>query len=447
MDYTEKPKGSPTALEGVIAALGAYASPQAVTSQVVARIVTSEKTKSLVKKILIDPVQGKLVPKIDAIGYDRVREVFNALFDIFGDDMLTNILDVTASDVKTYRSLLEESPYYALNSWYYDVSDCGNKTKFLHIGNALVYIRITFPVEHRSRRGSGSQGILRWTMEFISPTKQVYNQFITAIDASREYIDVGYMKKFQRRIKVVQVGQGRRGYETSYATVPNTVVISNEVEKQLETAIKSVQRADDIKKNYEVNKTIGVLLHGPAGTGKSTIARYLAMRLHRTLILTGAAYTLKDAISYAKEHGLDGQRFIILIEDIDFKFVDRRKIKMKNTEGNVAKDSDADDDTPFDTAGSYTETDTLFQLLDGVLGDSNMMVVATTNYKDRLDPALIRDGRFDHDIEVLGLSYEEGCSVCEKFQVTPEDIKLSSLPVPINPATLQTLILKFKTTQ
>lgn len=429
-------------VQGIIKALSMYATPQSVTTQIIGRVVSSNKTKSLVRKVLIDPIQSKFVPKIEATGYDRCREVFNALMDIFPDKELVDILDITEADAKMYREMMDESPFYTFNSWFYDVSDNGNVSKLIHVMDALVYIQIAFP----KNDGRYRSGAMTWTLEFISPTKKVYELFVDKIEAARQYMETGYMKKFQRRIKVIQMGRGRRGYQVSYATVPNTVIISSDIRNDLETVIRSVERADDIKKAYEVNKTIGVLLHGPAGTGKSTIVRYLAMRLGRTLILTGAG-SLNEVIDYTKDNSHGDQKFIILIEDIDFKFVDRRKLKnLDKKETETKDDDDSDLDGPFSFGGAYAETDTLFQLLDGVLGDSNLMVCATTNYKDRLDPALIRDGRFDHDIEVLGLSYEDACDVCKSFEVTPDDVNLSSLELPINPATLQTLILKFKTT-
>ena len=91
-------------------------------------------------------------------------------------------------------------------------------------------------------------------------------------------------------------------------------------------------------------------------------------------------------------------------------------------------------------------TSLLFQVLDGVLSNSNLIVIATTNYFDRLDPALIRDGRFDYKIELKGLDYETAVKVCEKFGVSPDDIDLKNWKLPIPPATLQTVLLKYKVT-
>ena len=42
----------------------------------------------------------------------------------------------------------------------------------------------------------------------------------------------------------------------------------------------------------------------------------------------------------------------------------------------------------------------LLQLLDGINSCKKTIFLATTNYIDRLDPALIRDGRFDIKIEM-----------------------------------------------
>jgi chaperone BCS1 len=205
----------------------------------------------------------------------------------------------------------------------------------------------------------------------------------------------------------------------------------------LDEIIEMVSRSENLEDEFGINKTIGILLHGPHGTGKSTIARYLALTLGRVLILT-TSDNLMNAMDYVQNHS--SRKFILLIEDIDFMFTDRRKKKptrAKKTEEN--EEASTDDDM-------NKRTSLLFQVLDGVLSNSNLIVIATTNYFDRLDPALVRDGRFDYKIELKGLDYETAAKVCERFAVTPEEIDLSSWKLPIAPATLQTVLLRYKVT-
>lgn len=435
-------------LQEVLSALNSYASPGSLTKQIVGKVINSKQLKTAVRKVIIDPVQSKFVPHIGTTGYDQSMELFNALITLFPKEQLVDILGETEANVERLVSSLQtESPYWPLRIWCYDMDTPLESSKLVRYKNALLYITCSF-----------TENKLVWGIDFVSSTKDVYNEFTQAIKDAREYINVGFSKKFERRIRIVQMsGRGGRT-QTSYTMVPNTIVINKEVNAALDQVIAAVNASDGIKNEYSVNKTIGVLLYGPGGTGKSTIARYLAMKLGRTLILTGAN-DLEEVIDYAKDRSSgrtgNGEKFIILIEDIDFKFIDRRKLAKKKPEPSEetkpkAEDEDDDDDDDEAEAISFGgaimhRTDTLFQLLDGVLSDSNLMVVATTNYFDRLDPALIRDGRFDHKIEVLGLSREDAIGVCENFKVTPEEIGIAAMSEPINPGTLQTLILKYKT--
>ena len=110
--------------------------------------------------------------------------------------------------------------------------------------------------------------------------------------------------------------------------------------------------------------------------------------------------------------------------------------------------SEDDDDGDFRNSNDdmNKRTSLLFQVLDGVLSSSNLIVIATTNYFNRLDPALIRDRRFDYKIELKGLDYNTAVKVCERFGVDPADINLNEWKTPIAPATLQTVLLKYKIT-
>lgn len=82
----------------------------------------------------------------------------------------------------------------------------------------------------------------------------------------------------------------------------------------------------------------------------------------------------------------------------------------------------------------------LLQLLDGINSCKRTIFLATTNYIDRLDPALIRDGRFDIKIEMKNFDYDEAVKMCNKFEADSEVI-LRDEQFPINPACLQNKII------
>jgi mitochondrial chaperone BCS1 len=122
----------------------------------------------------------------------------------------------------------------------------------------------------------------------------------------------------------------------------------------------------------------GYLLHGPPGTGKTSIAYALAGELKLNLCALSLTnpklndHTLADLLQRTPA------RSLILIEDIDAFFNERRK-------------QDARVEVSFSG---------LLNALDGVGAQEGRIVVLTTNHRDRLDAALIRPGRIDMEVEL-----------------------------------------------
>ena len=56
---------------------------------------------------------------------------------------------------------------------------------------------------------------------------------------------------------------------------------------------------------------------------------------------------------------------------------------------------------------SHRHLQTLFDILDGFLTPHGLITLATTNHPEKLDPALIRSGRFDISMELGPLEWEE----------------------------------------
>lgn len=123
----------------------------------------------------------------------------------------------------------------------------------------------------------------------------------------------------------------------------------------------------------------GTLLYGPPGTGKSSavVAIASALRMDIAMLNLGSA-GLDDTVLAELLAELPASA-ILLVEDVDCVFVERQGVEAN--------------------ANRVTFSG-LLNALDGVAAGEGRMLFATTNHRERLDPALIRPGRIDRQVEV-----------------------------------------------
>lgn len=134
----------------------------------------------------------------------------------------------------------------------------------------------------------------------------------------------------------------------------------------------------------------GIVVHGPPGTGKTTFARALAATTKLRLIPTtygdwsmAGAYVsdiiiaMKKTFAHAREHA----PCIIAIDELDS--LPSRNIL--NSDRGV---------------GTQMIVNALLAELDGLSKREGIIVVATCNHPDRLDPALVRPGRLGKSIRI-----------------------------------------------
>jgi chaperone BCS1 len=174
---------------------------------------------------------------------------------------------------------------------------------------------------------------------------------------------------------------------------------------------KFIERRDWYKQNG-IPYHFGILLYGPAGTGKSSIAQAISRYTHSA---TNFIYG-DDVLSLGHMLGReipsdtmteDSYRTII-IEDIDCGFKEKCRTPsfMRNIE---VEEDEADKDKKSRPGGGFAS---LLNSLDGINAPSNTIYVFTTNHIDKLDPALIRPGRIDLKIEIDGVCKETFDEFC-----------------------------------
>lgn len=156
----------------------------------------------------------------------------------------------------------------------------------------------------------------------------------------------------------------------------------------------------------------GYLLFGPPGTGKSTMIAAMANHLDYDvydLELTA----VKNNIELRKLLIETSGKSIIVIEDIDCSLDltgQRKQVKEekeeddKDEKDHVAKklkEGEKDKDSKVTLSG-------LLNFIDGIWSacGGERIIVFTTNYKEKLDPALIRRGRMDKHIELSYCGFE-----------------------------------------
>ncbi len=164
--------------------------------------------------------------------------------------------------------------------------------------------------------------------------------------------------------------------------------------KDTEDGYKKLLRFTQSKEWYydkNIPYKYGVLLSGIPGAGKTKFIRTIAGELEYEVFLV-------TSIDDFKRIPTNTEKLMIVIEEIDTMIGDRKdpdKDESKDALSGIMKKM---------TEGTLS---TLLQALDGMVQVENRIVVVTTNYKDRLDKALLRPGRLDLSIELTYVTIEE----------------------------------------
>ena len=211
---------------------------------------------------------------------------------------------------------------------------------------------------------------------------------------TRKDIETSFFKEATKSLQIdfITYSRNDQGYwEGSQKLAPRKwdSVFSEEKEPVLDF-IKTFETSEDSYLEKGIPYHAGILLHGVPGTGKTSLVHALCHK-------TGRSPQLLDLHDLKK-----GQLISLLEQDWSDKFLVIEDIDASG----VPKDRDGE--------GKLTMA-ALLNALDGLATPHGMITIATTNHIDKLDPALVRPGRFDLVTEVGKLSLRQATRMAKAY--------------------------------
>ena len=207
-----------------------------------------------------------------------------------------------------------------------------------------------------------------------------------------------YYMKTQGQISFKNLGKGVQSqHQISFADIGGQDSAINELKEALEFLVKP-----ELIQHMGIRPLKGILLVGPPGTGKTLMARAAASSTSSAFIAASGSEFIE---MYA---GVGAKRVRQLFLDA------RKKAARENSRSAIVFIDELDvlGAKRGNHSGHMEYDQTLNQLLvemDGITPDEDprILLVGATNRADLLDPALMRPGRFDRQVQV-GLPDKEG---------------------------------------
>lgn len=212
----------------------------------------------------------------------------------------------------------------------------------------------------------------------------------------------------------------------------NNIILADDVKDRIINGLIGWRESKEWYRQHQMIHKIGVFLYGKPGTGKTTIARAISNMFKNAPILTVDANNVMKSIKEILDMRRKYDRtLIVLIEDFDMYFKSREELENMEEDINLKKQKDFNQNA-------------IFQLLDGMYSTDNTIYIATTNYKNRIDPALIRCGRFDIQEELEYFEKEDALKAIELLGYDSDVLESFNLEYPVQPSTLQSKVLEYR---
>lgn len=279
-----------------------------------------------------------------------------------------------------------------------------NKTLPFHITFNQTHLRIS---GHYTEQDKHTHMYLTIT----GPNIKVIRQFMH--QCHDEYEDMLRSQSGSKLSTFILDGdQWIRQYHNSTKSFQN-LYIDTVIKRQIQLDLNMFLSSESRYRQLGVPYKRGYLFYGPPGTGKSStyyamadLAKYNIYKL--TIDASSSIKSVKHAITMIPP------KSILVIDDVD---------RIPFTTEGLTKNLKSSSDSIQSEGSAQFNLQNLLAILDGYEYLDSCLVVMTSNYKEKLDPALIRSGRIDLKVEI---SYPNGATVNAMFQeLYPDAVELN----------------------
>jgi chaperone BCS1 len=224
-----------------------------------------------------------------------------------------------------------------------------------------------------------------------------------------------------------------------------TVALPKETKDTVLTHLKSFWADKEWYMNAGVPWRTGILLYGPPGTGKTSFIKALAAHFDRDIYLLDlSAISDKQLLIALNEVSSRG---IVVIEDIDTAGIEARKLDQEALKDAVGEEAPAtpDDDSKKPLISLGPTLSGVLNAIDGPASAEGRIIIATSNNPDSLDPALVREGRFDLKVRIGHMTNETFRSYVSRLYGQVPDLEAYDIKDGTAPCQVQKLIFENRT--